>query len=133
MNEIFRSEGPFANQDATYLHVSCDLTSDLESSTEAMIWGYASMQWQYSVGSVIVVRQDKKPLLPLHVEALCKYCRYDIRPFFAHSLGEYDEENPMSEEAVLAVISRSTFVIYWYKLLDEKHQEGADVSIVDCP
>ena len=70
------------------------------------------------------MRQDKKPLSPLHVEELCKYCRYEIRPLLAHSMGEYAPEEPMSKEAVLAMICRPTFVIYWYKLLDEKHEAG---------
>lgn len=80
------------------------------------------MQWQNGVGSTIFVRQDKKPLSPLHVEALCKYCRYEICPLLAHSRGDYTPEEPMSKDAVLAMISRPTFVIYWYKLLDEKHR-----------
>lgn len=49
-----------------------------------MGWGWASQQWQNNVGSTIVVRQDGKPLLPRHVEALCNYCRYEIRPLLAH-------------------------------------------------
>jgi len=81
------------------------------------------------VGSVIVVREDKKPLFPLHVEALCKYCRYEIRPLLAHSIGEYAPEEPIEKDAGLAMICRPTFVICWYKLLDEKHKKGEDTSV----
>jgi hypothetical protein len=93
-----------------------------------MGWGWASQKWQNSVGSVIVVRQDKKPLSPLHVEALCNYCRYEIRPLLAHSIGEYDPEESISKDTVLAMICWPTFVIYWFKLLDEKCKEGENAS-----
>jgi hypothetical protein len=74
------------------------------------------------------VRQDKKPLSPLHVEALCKYCRCEIRPLLAHCTGEYAPEEPMKKDSVLAMICRPNFVIYWYKLLDERHKGGEDTS-----
>lgn len=130
-NEYFDGQSLFNNQDATFLHLCCDPKSRVEplTLTGPMGWGWASGQWQSDVGSIIVVRQDKKPLSPLHVEALCKYCCYEIRPLLAHSIGEYSPEEPMSKDAVLAMISRSTFVIYWYKLLEEKHKEGVDTSV----
>ncbi len=93
-------------------------------------WGWAPRRWQNSVGSVLVVRQDKKALSPLHVEALCNYCRYEVGPVIAHSVGDYYPEEPISKDGVLAMICRPTFVIYWFKLLDEKDieedGEGAD-------
>ena len=69
------------------------------------------------MGSVIVVRQDKKPLFLLHIEVLCRYCRDEIRPVLGHSVGEYAPEKPTGKDVVLAVIYRPTFVICWYKLL----------------
>lgn len=126
-NETF-SGIPFNNPDATFLHLCCDPKSDFESFTGVLGWGWASSQWQNNVGSALVVRQDKKPLSPLHVEALCKYCQYEIRPLLGHSIGECGPEEPMSKDAVLAMISRATFVIYWYKLMDEKHKKGEDTS-----
>ncbi|KAI9891948.1 MAG: hypothetical protein M1814_002142 [Vezdaea aestivalis] len=81
-----------------------------------------------NVGSVMVVRKNKKALAPLHVEALCRYCRYEIRPILAHSIGEYAPDKPLSKEAALAMVCRPTFSILWYKLLDEKrkNKENAD-------
>ncbi|MCJ1468422.1 hypothetical protein MMC07_007050 [Pseudocyphellaria aurata] len=118
----------FENTDATFLHQCCDPKSVFEplSLRGSMGWGLASRQWQDNVGSTLVVRQDKKPLSPLHVEALCKYCR-EVRPLFGHSMGEYYPEEPMSKDAVLAMICRATFVISWYKLTGEK--EGADLDV----
>lgn len=129
-NKAFNNGSPFNNQDATYLHLCCDPKTSLSLETETLGWGFASLQWQNHVGSVLVVRQDKKPLHPLHVEALCKYCRYDIAPLFAHSMGDYAPEQPMEKEAVLAMICRPTFVISWYKLLDEKRNKG---DLEDAP
>jgi hypothetical protein len=31
------------------------------------------MKWQNSLGAVVVMRKDKKPLLPEHVEALAEF------------------------------------------------------------
>jgi hypothetical protein len=44
-------------------------------------------------------------------------------------MGEYSPEEPMSKDAVLAMISRSTFIIYWHKLVEEKHKKGEDTSV----
>lgn len=127
-NKIFEHQSPFDNLDATLLHLCCDPKAQTDLRTRKLGWGWASMQWQNEVGSVIVVRQDKKPLFPLHVEALCKFCRHEIRPFLGHSKGEYAPEKPMERDAVLAMICRPTFVICWYKLLDEKRKNGEDSS-----
>jgi hypothetical protein len=123
-NKTFEHQSPFNNQDATFLHLCCDPKADLDSLTGTLGWGWASREWQNSVGSTIVVRQDKKPLSTLHVEALCRYCRYEIRPLLAHSMGEYVPEEPMRKDDVLTMICRPTFVVYWYKLLDESRTKG---------
>ena len=108
------SLGPYCNQPATFLHLSCDK----KSST----WGWAPPQWQNRVGSVLVVRKDRKPLLPLHMEAISRYCQFEIAPFFEHSQGGYAPEEPMGKDAVLAAISRASFIIFWYKVLKESKE-----------
>ncbi|KAL9086506.1 MAG: hypothetical protein Q9165_007122 [Trypethelium subeluteriae] len=122
-HKIFGHQSPFNNEGATFLHLCCDPKATHDLHTGIWGWGWASQQWQGGVGSAIVVRQDRKPLSPLHVEALCRYCIDEIRPLLAHSIGEYAPEEPMSKDAVLAMICRPTFIIKWYKLLDEKHRE----------
>ncbi|ORY11258.1 hypothetical protein BCR34DRAFT_514169 [Clohesyomyces aquaticus] len=121
---ILKGESAFNNQDATFLHLSCDPNANFNHMTGKLGWGWAPMQWQNSVGSAIVVRQDKKPLLPLQAEALCRYCRYEVRPLLAHTIGEYTPDEPMSKDLVLSMICRPTFSILWYKFLDEKRKEG---------
>lgn len=77
-------------------------------------------QWQDLAGSVNVVREDKKPLSPLHVEALCKYCRCEVYPLFCHSNGEYTPDEPLKRDFALEMICRPFFSICWYELLQEK-------------
>ncbi len=89
-NEILGHQSPFNNQDATFLHLCCDPKADFDSHyTRTIGWAWAPRQWQNNVGSAIVVRQDRKTLSPWHVEALSRYCRIEISPLLAHSIGEY--------------------------------------------
>ena len=116
---MFGGSSPFKNQDATFLHQCCDPKAEFDMVTGSLGWGWCPMQWQNEVGSVIVVRNDKKPLLPMHMEALVRYCRYEIQPLLAHSIGEYHPEVPMKKKDVLRMICRPTFVIYWAKFCME--------------
>ncbi|KAH6847643.1 hypothetical protein B0I37DRAFT_148660 [Chaetomium sp. MPI-CAGE-AT-0009] len=49
------------NQIATYLNIDPDS-------------GFAPQAWQSHVGTVVVARKDKKPLLPHHLEGVWMYC-----------------------------------------------------------
>ena len=104
----------FDNVDATFLHVCCD-----PKSKDPLGWGWAPAEWQSRVGSTIVVRQDKKPLSPLHVEALCHYCQFELQPLFGDSIGENYPKPPMSQDAVLTHITRAAFTQFWYRWLSE--------------
>lgn len=122
--------GSTNNQAATFLHLCCDPNAEPSIATGILGWAWAPHQWQEGVGSVLVVRQDKKPILPLHVEALSTYCQYEARDFLAHSIGEYAPEIPMTKEAALGMITRPSFIIHWYKLVRKKAREG---DVVDAP
>jgi len=87
------------------------------------------LRWQEPAGTVLVVRQDKKPLAPLHMEALCRYCRYEIRPLLAHTIGEYSPDEPLDKKLVLDMICRPTFSIWWYKLTEEKYRNNEKADI----
>ncbi|KAK8123045.1 hypothetical protein PG984_011715 [Apiospora sp. TS-2023a] len=123
---LFKGSSPANNQAATFLHQCCDPADDSDLTSGSLGWGWVHMSWQHGAGSVLVVRQDKKPLWPLHAEALSKYCQFEIRPLLAHTLGEYAPDEPLSREAVLAMICRPTFSIHWYKLLEGKTGEDND-------
>lgn len=111
---------PTQNVEATFLHLCIDPGVP---DTLHRAWAWAPMSWQNDVGNVLVVRQDKKPLLPVHVETLANYCRFEVLPYLAHSIGEYGtskSEEPMTRDAVLAMIHRPAFNIYWHKSIDAK-------------
>jgi hypothetical protein len=59
-------EAPWSNATAANLFKSChlDTLGEIPAAYE-----------QNDIGSVLVVRQDKKPLLPIHMEAFVKFCR----------------------------------------------------------
>jgi hypothetical protein len=121
-NEVFKGQIPTNNPDATVLHLCCDLKAEFNARTGVLGWGWAAQQWQSRVGSVIVVRQDIKPLLQLHVEALCKYCRNEILPHF-------EDDNTMSREEILGLICRPTFATVLENLLEENRKEGKDTDV----
>lgn len=119
-DEMFKGMSPFNNQSATFLHQCCDPDAELDLSTGSLGWGWCPLPWQNDVGSTIVVRKDRRPLLPLHMEALARYCQYEVQPPMGHSSGECYPEEPMKREDVLTMICRPMFIIYWYKFMREK-------------
>lgn len=123
---IFGNQRPYNNQDATFLHLCCDTKADSFPSGPG--WSLAGWQWQNDVGSTIVVRRDKKPLAPSHVEALCNYCRYEVQPLMGQTMGEYVPDEPFARDFVRKMICRPMFSIYWSKFLDRKHKEWDDDS-----
>ncbi|KAI0199273.1 hypothetical protein F4808DRAFT_433227 [Astrocystis sublimbata] len=119
-----QATGMYINQEATFLHMCCDPNVKFDLSRGILGWGFASRDWQGGVGSVMVVRKDKKPLWKWHVEALCRYSRNEAREWLAHSLGDYAPAEPMSKDQVLSKISRTTFAASWSKMCNEKHEKG---------
>ncbi|KAK6346155.1 hypothetical protein TWF730_010487 [Orbilia blumenaviensis] len=130
-NPIWEGQGSSASStEAAFLHLSCDpdQESDLDG-TGAYGFGWAPAKWQNSPGSILVVRQDKKPIEPSHVEALCKYCFEHAGPLLSHSQGEYFPDEPLSKEAALSMICRPTFSIFWYqRFVKEKYREGGSCA-----
>ncbi|KAF2968379.1 hypothetical protein GQX73_g5216 [Xylaria multiplex] len=118
----------YENTDAMYLHLCCDPNAEIDPNLGVLGWGCASTQWQRRVGSIIVVRQDKKPLSRWHVEALCRYCRYEAWAYMTHSRGSYSSDEPMSKDKALSMICRPTFSISWERMLREKAEKGEVVG-----
>lgn len=110
----------FTNDDALWLYLCCD-PSDPG-------WGSTPRNWDDEMGSVLVVRQDKKPLHTEHVEALCTYCS-DLRLFFGHPIRQGLTIAPMSKDAVLAMIHRPAFEAHWFKM----GYEGRSARVARVP
>ncbi|KAB2576816.1 HIT/MYND zinc finger-like protein [Lasiodiplodia theobromae] len=111
---------PYVNQPATFLHLACR-----DDETAGAAWGWAPPPWQHDVGSVLAVRADQKPLHPLHVEALCRFCQFEMGPMFEHSLGMYSAKTkPLKKDLVLAHATRPFFELFWGKMLDQKLKES---------
>lgn len=109
-----KSSGDLTNENAKYLHLSCD--ADAES------WGTVPHWWVDPCGSVIVVRQDMKPVFTIQIEALCKYCRKEIHPLMVDSREQYGSNRSMDKQAIAAMICRPQFHVFWTSFLKEKEK-----------
>ncbi|KAI8950448.1 hypothetical protein F4801DRAFT_347464 [Xylaria longipes] len=85
------------NQIATYINI--DAAS-----------GFAPPEWQSLVGTVIVARKDKKPLLPHHLEGVWMYCDYILDLF-----GE-------GEGAPGQLYNRRAFEEWWGQYCEEQRE-----------
>ncbi|KAK7613500.1 hypothetical protein JOL62DRAFT_380207 [Phyllosticta paracitricarpa] len=116
------------NQEATFLHLNCK-----DKPGQVLGWGWVSMDWQQGSGSVLVVRQDKKPLHPWHAEALSEYCSVRVQPLFEVALEKSPSDNPNDartatiRSAALEKISRAGFELTWKRVL-ERNQDGSQVE-----
>ncbi|KAJ8130223.1 hypothetical protein O1611_g3406 [Lasiodiplodia mahajangana] len=70
--------------------------------------GFAPPDWKTGVGSVIVARKDKKPLLPHHLEGIWMYCDY-ILSFFNDRGGAPNQ-----------LYSREAFESWWQGYRDDQ-------------
>lgn len=100
---------PFDNMPATYLHLNADKDSDK--------WGWAPMSWQNSVGSVLVVRRDGKDLSPLHMEALCEFCQFEVGEAF-----ESQMEAEKDRDTVLPKLTRAKFAEFFEAYRSQKEE-----------
>ena len=85
------------NQMITYLNI------DSES-------GFAAPEWQSYVGTVLVARKDKKPLLSQHLEGVWMYCDYILDLF-----GE-------GEGAPTHLYNRQAFEEWWQDYCEEQKE-----------
>lgn len=71
-------------------------------------WGSIATSWQGVGGSVLVVRQDEKPLQALDLQILCDFCRYVVAPLLKQSLQVRN-----IREAILRTITEARFNKYY--------------------
>jgi hypothetical protein len=104
------------NQAATYLNIDPDS-------------GFAPPAWQECVGTVVVARKDRKPLLVLHLEVVWDYC--------SHILDCFGD----GEGAPIKLYNRQAFQKYWEDYCAKQKlrstEEGAenlnDLGMVKSP
>lgn len=136
------------NTEATALHLVCDVPTAnensnmydhhsvydptrLDTSNEAS-WGHPIPRWTWNIGSVIVVRKDKLPLYPEHVQALFRFCHYKLHPMFQmemgvfgrnmterdvhtclNEMGDFGTRKNITKEDVLGEITKAKFSSYY--------------------
>ena len=71
------------------------------------------MIWQGNVGTVTVVREDKKPLDRNHLKVLTNFCQYYVQPRL--TLFIEDMENLEKKRIVDEQLTRSAFEEYFQK------------------
>ncbi|KAL2609367.1 hypothetical protein R1flu_027940 [Riccia fluitans] len=117
----------------TFLH--------LESNPTSTSWGWAPLEWQSMVGSVVMARADGKDLRREHAETLCHYCYHFLQPVFEDSIGAgMDPEVKVSKEEVLYRLSPKSFELFclgFFKYKEDTDRNWAfafqDLNIIGSP
>jgi hypothetical protein len=78
--------------------------------------GFASTDWQRSVGAVLVVRMDRKPLCCLHLEAIWRY----------HWTLLSDVNSIARQTGLKEMISRQGFENFWYEYRKKQIEAGRE-------
>lgn len=100
--------GGLDNQIITYLNI------ELES-------GFAPPAWQSDVGTVLVARQDKKPLLEQHLEGVWMYCDHILDLFG-------DGDGPPEH-----LYTKPAFEKWWARYAEETREYRDDWKNVPTP
>ncbi|KAI4678566.1 hypothetical protein J4E81_010661 [Alternaria sp. BMP 2799] len=104
---------PYTNTGATFLHIGCKP----ERKEWGLNFGLAPLEWQDSVCSVVVMRKDKKALLPEHVDALVEYHQKYLMEFFQHesetTYGGTEDEVQQGKARIMNEITKDKFEEYY--------------------
>lgn len=95
-----------------------------------MGYGWAPMEWQGYIGTVIVVRKDEKHLDSKHLEVLIGFCRYHMQPLIEAFIE--DERDLQKKEVVDKHLTRQAFENYFqqYQTNMVKQYEKEDHPIL---
>jgi hypothetical protein len=121
-------ESVWTNEAATFLHLGCDPEAKQGMLENKYSFGGAPMEWQNKVGSVVIMRKDKKLLLPEDVAALAEYYQFHLNDLFQ----EQGKDN-ISEDDELEEISKDKFVEYFeaWKIRQSEKKKQDYVSPYD--
>jgi hypothetical protein len=98
------------NDAATFLLLSCDPKN--QESFIGYAWSSMAAGCKTGLGTMIVARKDKKPLLVAHLAALIQYCQYHLASLFL----DYSETESIGQDGdnkVLQEITKAKFEKHW--------------------
>lgn len=114
--------GKRVNQTATFMHMIGDITIDR--------WGWAPMYWQNKVGSVLVVRQDRKPLISKQAQILADHCHLHLQPKIEMAL-EADNSQTARRDVSQLHLNKTAFLQYFEDYKEKMVADGEDPSWAD--
>lgn len=89
-------------------------------------WGWAPMQWQNDVGSVLVVRSDGQDMTTQQLEVLSHFCQFKLQPLIENAMGGGLVE--MTREEVMGYMTPDGFGHYFAEMRAKKIREGGDAG-----
>ena len=115
----------YDNQPITFLNMCANPTSTH--------WGWAPLQWQNDVGSVIVARADQQDITPRQLEAICSYCQTELQREFECSLGGGLVQR--TKQYVLEMMTPAAFRIFFEHYREGQIELGEEAGWEDekCP
>ncbi|KAH7317865.1 hypothetical protein BKA65DRAFT_515328 [Rhexocercosporidium sp. MPI-PUGE-AT-0058] len=116
----------FQNRTALYLNMEASLSGEK--------WGYADfIEWNKTIGTVLVVRQDKNALTAPHVESIATYCKLELCELMGE-LGEgfYNAEGEPKSMQDIRKAKESFIKAYMSKEAVEKYFYGMKQKRVDA-
>jgi hypothetical protein len=90
----------FDNQPATFLNLTVD-------PKEETMWGFAPLEWQREVGSVLLVRKDAKDISREQAWALAEYMQFRVSDSFEAAMESGEEKQRRA--AVLKMLNWKRF------------------------
>ncbi|KAE8441955.1 hypothetical protein EG329_004122 [Mollisiaceae sp. DMI_Dod_QoI] len=112
---------PWENIEVTFMH--------LDVSAVDKLWGWANRrEWDIRIGSVLVVRKDRKDITVHQVEALSRYCVNVIRPAMEAEIKLEDEREAKGQE-MSAYEKRSARRMIIQKIMCQPAFDGYFVSM----
>ncbi len=101
---------PYTNSPASYLHMCFD--------PSALACGMVPLGWDTLVGSVLVVRQDRKDITPHQVEALCSYC--ELGGIVPDDVGKGGFFDALSDSIARDLLNRNKFREYFEEYAESR-------------
>jgi len=110
----------YENPGVEFLQIDADPKSDS--------WGSTPEQWKGDLGSVVVVRADRKPIAPRQIESLCEYCKIKLQPAF-----EDEKGGKRTKEEVLNLMTKEVFKEFFYEFRREKAKDDPTWNAESLP